>query len=25
VHTEAMTELLGELQSLARANPGATW
>jgi ring-1,2-phenylacetyl-CoA epoxidase subunit PaaC len=25
VHTEAMTELLGELQSVARVHPGATW
>jgi ring-1,2-phenylacetyl-CoA epoxidase subunit PaaC len=25
VHTEAMTELLAELQSVARANPEATW
>jgi ring-1,2-phenylacetyl-CoA epoxidase subunit PaaC len=25
VHTEAMTELLEELQSVARAYPGATW
>jgi len=24
-HTEAMTALLAELQSVARANPGATW
>jgi ring-1,2-phenylacetyl-CoA epoxidase subunit PaaC len=25
VHTEAMGDLLAELQSVARANPGATW
>jgi ring-1,2-phenylacetyl-CoA epoxidase subunit PaaC len=25
VHTEALSYLLGELQSVARAHPGATW